>query len=167
MRNRRLIIINRPLTKMMTAVNSELLRKCSWRPGEKKCQCYARRQRHGPRGCAPLHFGDDYERSASISISSPRNRRATWIFALSFRALGKVILQVIDRRRKIPRLPPTLWACSCKRATRRAANQFSIAHRLDSLTSRSRDHGEHSELAWYLISQHPEVEQICLTSSPL
>ncbi|SRR6266702_1434398 len=66
-------------------------------------------------------LGDDYEQVGFhfdlLSEETARNMA----FARSFRALGNSILQVIDRRRKNP-APLTLWACSCGRATRRAAN---------------------------------------------
>src|ERR1035438_6079727 len=93
----------RPSTELITAVNTELLRR--WQQAAQKNESVnVTRDVSGMALEVVLRFifGDDYERVGShfdlLSQEPARNME----FASSFRALGKVILQVIDRRRKDP-----------------------------------------------------------------
>jgi cytochrome P450 len=108
-------------------------------------------------------FGDDYERVGShfdlLSQEPARNME----FASSFRALGKVILQVIDRRRKDPATSTDALGMLMQARDAQSGQLMQDSQLIDEiLTLIVAGHETTASTlnwTWYLISQHPQVEQ--------
>jgi cytochrome P450 len=153
-----------PSTKLISAVNTELL---------KKWQLAARRNKsvNVTRDVSAMAleivlrfiFGDDYEwvgfHFDLLSQEPARNME----FALSFRALGKVIVQVIDRRRKDSVASTDVLGMLMQARDPQSAKPMEDTQLVDEiLTLIVAGHETTASTlnwAWYLISQHPEVEQ--------
>jgi cytochrome P450 len=153
-----------PSLKLITAVNAELLRK--WQlAAEKNESVNVTREISGTVLEVTLRFifGDDYGRVAShfslLSEESARNME----FALSFRALGRIILEVIDRRRKDSAISTDVLGIVMQAHDPQSGQLMSDALLIDEiLTLIVAGHETTAgtlNWAWYLISQHPEVEQ--------
>ena len=151
-------------TKMITAVNVELLRK--WQLAARRNESVnVTRDVSGMALEVVLRFvfGDDYEWVGChfdlLSQEPARNME----FAYSFRALGKVILQVVDRRRK-DRATPTDVLGMLMQARDPQDGKFMpdgqlIDEILTLIVAGHETTASTLNWAWYLISQHPEVEE--------
>ena len=151
-------------TKLIMAVNTELL---------KKWQLAARRNEsvNITRDVSSMAlevvlrfiFGDDYELVGSdfnlLSQEPARNME----FACSFRALGKIILQVIERRRKDNATSTDALGMLMQARDPQSGQSMQDSQLIDEvLTLIVAGHETTASTlnwAWYLISQHPEVEQ--------
>ena len=151
-------------TKVITAVNVELLRK--W-------QLAARRNENVnvTRDVSSMAlevvlrfiFGGDYERVGCHFDLLSREPARNLEFARSFRALGKIILQVIDRRRKNPAIPTDVLGLLMQARDPQAGKFMPDSQLIDEiLTLIVAGHETTASTlnwTWYLISQHPEVEE--------
>jgi len=153
-----------PLTKMITAVNSELLRK--WQlAARRKESVNVTRDVSGMALEVVLRFilGDDYERVGFHFDLLSQEQARNMEFALSFRALGKVILQVIDRRQKDPATFTDALGMLMQARDPQSGQLMQDRQLIDEiLTLIVAGHETTASTlnwAWYLISQHPEVEQ--------
>ena len=152
------------LAKLMTAVNSRLLRK--W-------QTAARRNEsvnitHDVSGMAlevVLRFilDDDYEQVGFHFDLLSQEKARDMAFARSFRTLGKIILQVIDRRRQDPAMSTGALGMLMQARDPQSGQLMQDRQLLDEiLTLIVAGHETTASTlnwTWYLISQHPEVEQ--------
>ena len=152
------------LAKLITAVNSRLLRK--W-------QTAARRNEsvnitHDVSGMAlevVLRFilDDDYEQVGFHFDLLSQEKARDMAFARSFRTLGKIILQVIDRRRKDPATSTGALGILMQARDPQSGQLMQDRQLLDEiLTLIVAGHETTASTlnwTWYLISQHPEVEQ--------
>jgi cytochrome P450 len=154
----------RPSTELITAVNTELLRR--WQQAAQKNESVnVTRDVSGMALEVVLRFifGDDYERVGShfdlLSQEPARNME----FASSFRALGKVILQVIDRRRKDPATSTDALGMLMQARDAQSGQLMQDSQLIDEiLTLIVAGHETTASTlnwTWYLISQHPQVEQ--------
>ncbi|MGA9978034.1 MAG: cytochrome P450 [Candidatus Sulfotelmatobacter sp.] len=153
-----------PLIKMITTVNSELLGK--WQLAARRNESVnVTRDVSGMALEVVLRFilGDDYERVGShfdlLSDEKARNME----FVSSFRALGKIILQVIDRRRKDPAASTDALGMMMRARDPQSGQSMEDRQLIDEiLTLIVAGHETTASTlnwAWYLISQHPGVEQ--------
>jgi cytochrome P450 len=151
-------------TKVITAVNIELLGK--W-------QLAARREesvnvtrdvsRMALEVVLRFIFGDDYEQVGShfdlLSHEPARNME----FASQFRALGKIILPVIERRRKGPTIPTDVLGMLMQARDPQDGKLMADSQLIDEiLTLVVAGHETTASTlswTWYLISQHPNVEE--------
>jgi cytochrome P450 len=151
-------------TKLITTVNKELLRK--WQLAARKNESVnVTRDVSNMALEVVLRFilGDDYELVGShfdlLSEEPARNME----FACSFRALGKIILQVIDRRRKNGTTPTDALGMLMQTRDPQSGELMKDGQLVDEiLTMIVAGHETTASTlnwAWYLISQHPEVEQ--------
>jgi cytochrome P450 len=150
--------------KMITAVNAELLKR--WQLAARRNESVnVTRDVSGMALEVVLRFvfGDDYESVGChfdlLSQEPARNME----FAYSFRALGKVILQVVDRRRK-DRATPTDVLGMLMQARDPQDGKFMpdgqlIDEILTLIVAGHETTASTLNWAWYLISQHPEVEE--------
>jgi cytochrome P450 len=107
-------------------------------------------------------FGDDYERVGChfdlLSQEPARNME----FASSFRALGKIILQVMDGRRKDSATSTDILGMLMQARDQQTGKSMADSQLIDEiLTLIVAGHETTAStlnLTWYLISQHPEVE---------
>lgn len=153
-----------PSTKLISAVNTELLKK--WQlaaRGNKSVNVTRDVSTMALEIVLRFIFGDDYEGVGFhfdlLSQEPARNME----FALSFRALGKVILQVIDRRRKDSVASTDVLGMLMQARDPQSAKPMEDMQLIDEiLTLIVAGHETTASTlnwAWYLISQHPEVEQ--------
>jgi cytochrome P450 len=151
-------------TKVISTVNVELLRK--WQLAARKNESVnVTRDVSGMALEVVLRviFGGDYERVGShfdlLSQEPARNME----FASSFRALGKIILQVIDRRRKDPATPAdmlgTLMHARDPQDGKFMPDSQLIDEILTLIVAGHETTASTLNLAWYLLSQHPEVDE--------
>jgi cytochrome P450 len=152
-----------PSTKMIAAVNVELLRK--WElAAERNEGVNVTRDVSSMSLEVVLRFifGDDYERVSShfdlLSQEPARNME----FASSFRALGKIILQIMDRRRKDSATSTDVLGMLMQARDQQTGKSMADSQLIDEiLTLIVAGHETTAStlnLTWYLISQHPEVE---------
>jgi cytochrome P450 len=153
-----------PLTELITAVNSDLLRK--WRLAAQRNESVnVTRDVSGMSLEVILRFilGDDYERVGVhfdlLSQETARDMR----FAASFRALKKIVLQVIDRRRKQPATSTDALGMLMQARDRHSGalmedNQL-IDEILTLIVAGHETTASTLNWTWYLISQHPDVER--------
>jgi cytochrome P450 len=153
-----------PSTKMIAAVNVELLRK--WQLAAQRNESVNVTRDVSSMALEVVLrfiFGDDYDRVAHdfdlLSQEPARNME----FASSFRALGKIILQVIDRRRKDPSTSTDVLGMLMQARDQQTGKSMADSQLIDEiLTLIVAGHETTAStlnLTWYLISQHPEVEQ--------
>jgi len=156
-----------PLTKMFAAVNAKLLDK--WQLAARSNESV--NVTHDVSSMAlevvlRFIFGEDYDRVGFhfdlLSDEKVRNLD----FASSFRALGDVILQVVDQRRKEKRdLAASHDALSMLMQARDPDSGQSMPDRqlinevLTIIVAGHETTASTLNWTWYLISQHPEVEQ--------
>jgi cytochrome P450 len=153
-----------PLTKLITVVNSELLKK--WQLAARRNESVnVTRDVSGMALEVVLRFilGDDYERVGFHFDLLSQEQARNIEFALSFRALGKIILQVIDRRRRDPALSTDALGMFMQARDPQSGQLMEDCQLIDEiLTLIVAGHETTATTlnwAWYLISQHPEVEQ--------
>jgi cytochrome P450 len=151
-------------TQLITSVNTELLKK--WQlAAERNESVNVTRDVSSMALEVVLRFilGDDYELVGShfdlLSHEPVRNIE----FACSFRALGKMILPVIDRRRKDSVTAPDALGMMMQARDPQSGQPMPDGQLIDEiLTMIVAGHETTASTlnwAWYLISQHPEVEQ--------
>jgi cytochrome P450 len=151
-------------TKLITAVNTELLRK--WQLAAQKNESVnVTRDVSSTALEVVLRFvlGEDYELVGShfdlLSRESMRNME----FARSFRALGKIILPVIHKRRKSAAKSTDALGMLMEARDPKSGQLMQDGQLIDEiLTMIVAGHETTASTlnwAWYLISQHPEVEQ--------
>ena len=152
------------LTKMIAAVNSELLRK--WQLAARRNESVnVTRDVSGMALEVVLRFilGDDYEQVGFHFDLLSQEQARDMEFAFSFRALGKIILQVIERRRKDP--ATSIDALGMLMQARDPQNGQLMQDRqlideiLTLIVAGHETTASTLNWTWYLISQHPEVEQ--------
>jgi cytochrome P450 len=151
-------------TQLITAVNTELVSKWQQAAG-RNASVNVTRDVSSMALEVVLRFvlGEDYERVGShfdfISQEPARNME----FACSFRALGKIILQVIDRRRNDTATSNDALAMFMQARDPQSGQAMQDGQLIDEiLTLIVAGHETTASTlnwAWYLISQHPEVEQ--------
>ena len=153
-----------PLTKLITVVNSELLKK--WQLAARRNESVnVTRDVSGIALEIVLRFilGDDYERVGFHFDLLSQEQARNMEFARSFRALGKIILQVIDRRRRDPALSTDALGMFMQARDPQSGQLMEDCQLIDEiLTLIVAGHETTATTlnwAWYLISQHPEVEQ--------
>jgi cytochrome P450 len=152
------------LTKLFTAVNLGLLRK--WQLAAQRNESVnVTRDVSGMALEVVLRFilGDDYEQvGVHFDLLSQENTR-DMTFARSFRALGKIILQTIDRRRKDPAMSTDALGMLMQARDPQSGQLMHDRQLIDEiLTLIVAGHETTASTlnwTWYLISQHPEVEQ--------
>jgi cytochrome P450 len=151
-------------TKLITAVNTKLLRK--WQLAAQRNESVnLTRDVSSMVLEVVLRFilGDDYELVGShfdlLSQEPARNME----FAMSFRALGKIIRQVIDHRRKETATATDALGMLMQAHDPQSGQLMQDSQLVDEiLTLIVAGHETTASTlnwAWYLISQHPEVEQ--------
>jgi cytochrome P450 len=151
-------------TQLITAVNTELAGK--WQLATRRnASVNVTRDVSRMALEVVLRFvlGDDYERVGShfdfVSQEPARNME----FALSFRGLGKTILQVIDRRRRDTATSTDALGMLMQARDAQSGQSMQDGQLVDEiLTLIVAGHETTASTlnwAWYLISQHPEVEQ--------
>lgn len=108
-------------------------------------------------------FGSDYERVAThfdlLSVTPARDTQ----FASSFRALGKVILEIVEQRRKASTKCGGILNVLTQARDPHSGGSMPDGQLIDEvLTLIVAGHETTAStlnLCWYLISQHPEVEE--------
>ena len=153
-----------PLTKLITAVNSNLLR--NWMLTAERNESV-----NVTRDVSTMSleiilrfiFGEDYERVGFhfdlLSQETARDMR----FASSFRALRKIVLQIIDRRRgeaatSADTLGMLMQVHDRQSGASMDANQL-IDEILTLIVAGHETTASTLNWTWYLISQHPDVER--------
>jgi cytochrome P450 len=151
-------------TQLIAAVNTELAGK--WQlAAQRNASVNVTRDISSMALEVVLRFvlGEDYERVRShfdiISQEPARNME----FAVAFRGLGKIILQVIDQRRKDTATSTDALAMFMQARDVQSGQSMQDGQLIDEiLTLIVAGHETTASTlnwAWYLISQHPEVEQ--------
>src|SRR5580698_7268473 len=151
-------------TKLITAVNTNLLRK--WQLAAQRNESVnVTRDVSSMALEVVLRFilGDDYElvgfHFGLLSQEPARNME----FAVSFRALGKTILQVIERRRKDGTISAdalgSLMQARDPESGRLMQDSQLVDEILTMIVAGHETTASTLNWVWYLISQHPEVEQ--------
>jgi len=152
-----------PLTKLMTDVNAELLRK--WQLAAQRNESV--NVTHDVSGMSlqvvlRFIFGDDYDTVGSHFDLLSQEKARDMRFAYSFRALRKIMLEVIDRRRRRVTGADALGTLMQVR-DRQSGVLMEDAQLIDEiLTLVVAGHETTASTlnwTWYLISQHPEVER--------
>ncbi|MFZ3379741.1 MAG: cytochrome P450 [Candidatus Acidiferrales bacterium] len=153
-----------PLVKVIASVNSKLLEK--WRLAAEQNESVNVTQDVSHMALeVVLRFllGDDYDRTRSYFEILSEEKARDMAFARSFRALGKVLLQVIEQRRKNP--AALADALSLLMLARDPYNGQPMPDRQiidEMLTLVVAGHETTASTLnwlWYLLSQHPEVEE--------
>jgi len=153
-----------PLTKLIATVNSKLLGK--WRlAAERNETVNVTRDVSGMSLEVVLRFilGDDYDEIGFhfdlLSQETARDMR----FAYSFRALRKIVLQLIERRRKQPAASADALSMLLQARDRQSGASMEDNQLIDEiLTLIVAGHETTASTlswTWYLISQHPDVER--------
>ena len=152
------------LFKVIIAVNSGLLQK--WQSAAERNESV--NVTHDASSMAlevvlRFIFGEDYEEASAHFETLTVEQTRDMAFARSFRALGKVILQIINRKRKDP--APATDALGIMMQARDPQSGQLMPDRLlidETLTLLVAGHETTASTlnwTWYLISQHPEVAQ--------
>jgi cytochrome P450 len=151
-------------TKLITAVNAELLKK--WQLAARKNESVnVTRDVSSMALEVVLRFilGDDYELVGSHFDLLAHEPARNMEFALSFRALGKIILQVMNRRRKDAATSTDALGMLMEARDPKSGQSMQDGQLIDEiLTMIVAGHETTASTlnwAWYLISQHPEVEK--------
>ena len=152
------------LTKVIVEVNSGLLRK--WQLAAQRNESV--NVTHDVSGMAlevvlRFIFGEDYQEASSHFEILTVEQTRDMAFARSFRALGKVILQIVNRKRK-DSAPATDALGMMMQARDPQSGELMPDRQLidETLTLIVAGHETTASTlnwAWYLISQHPEVEE--------
>jgi cytochrome P450 len=149
---------------LITAVNTALLKKWQLAAGRNESVNVTRDvSRMSLEVVLRFIFGADYEQAGPhfdlLSQEPARNME----FATSFRALGKVIREVIDRRReKFAKSTDVLGALMEARDPQNGQlmhDEQLIDEILTLIVAGHETTASTLNWAWYLVSQHPEVEQ--------
>jgi cytochrome P450 len=154
----------RPLTKLITAVNSDLLK--SWQLAAQRNESVNVTRDVSAMAIEVVLrfiFGEDYERIGFHFDLLSHEKTRDMAFARSFRALGKIILEVIDRRRK-DRTSSTdalgmLMEARNPKSGQLMQDQQLIDEVLTMIVAGHETTASTLNWIWHLISQHPEVEE--------
>jgi cytochrome P450 len=151
-------------TELISAVNARLLRKWQLAASQNESVNVTR----DVSGMAleivlRFIFGKDYERVAThfdlLSAETARNPQ----FASSFRALGKIILEIIEERRRVPATCGGILDMLMQAREPHTGDSMPDSQVIDEvLTLIVAGHETTAStlnLCWYLISQHPQVEE--------
>ncbi|HUO17264.1 MAG TPA: cytochrome P450 [Verrucomicrobiae bacterium] len=151
-------------TKIITSVNSALLRK--WQLAAQKNESVNITRDISAMALEIILrflFGDDYDRVGSHFDLLTQEKARDMALARSFRQLGKIVLQVMEQRRK-GSAPSADALGMFMQARDPQTGQFMEDRQLvdEILTMVVAGHETSASTlswAWYLISQHPEVER--------
>jgi len=153
-----------PLAKLITRVNCRLLSK--WQLAARTNETVnVSRDVSGMALEVVLRFifGDDYEQVGSHFDLLTQEHARNMAFARSFRLLGKYILQVIERRRRNTATPNDALGLLMQARDPQSGQLMQDGQLIDEiLTLIVAGHETTASTlnwTWYLISQHPEVEQ--------
>jgi cytochrome P450 len=153
-----------PLMKMISGVNSALLGK--WQLAARRNESVnITRDVSNVALEVVLRFilGEDYDRVGCHFDLLTQEQARNMQFALSFRALGKTIRQVIDRRREHLGTPADALGMLMEARDPENGQLMPDTQLIDEILTLIVAGHETSastlNWAWYLISQHPEVEQ--------
>ncbi len=166
-----------PSAKMITAVNVELLRKWQLAAQRNKSVNVTRDvSSMALEVVLRFIFGDDYDQVGQYFDLLSQEPARNMEFASSFRALGKIILEVIDRKREDPPTSTDVLGMLMQSRDQQTGKLMPDSQLIDEiLTLIVAGHETTAStlnLTWYLISQHPEVERklsnelYTLTSTP-
>jgi cytochrome P450 len=157
-----------PLAKLITAVNLRLLGK--WQlAGRGNDTVNVTRDVSGMALEVVLRFifGDDFEQVGSHFDLLTQEQARNMAFARSFRLLGRIVLQLIDRRRKDAVASTDALGMLMQARDPESGQLMQDPQLIDEiLTMIVAGHETTASTlnwTWYLISQHPEVEQILST----
>jgi cytochrome P450 len=149
--------------KMIAAVNSKLL--ANWQLAAQRNESVnVTRDVSGMALEVVLRFilGEDYEQVGFHFDLLYQERVRNMEFAMSFRALGKMILQVIERRREKTATSTDalgmLMQARDPESGRLMENNQLVDEILTMIVAGHETTASTLNWAWYLISQHPEVE---------
>src|ERR1700722_1230203 len=152
------------LFKVIVAVNSRFLQK--WQSAARRNESV--NVTHDVSGMAlevvlRFIFGEDYEEASSHFEILTVEQTRDMAFARSFRALGKVILQIINRKRK-DSVPATdalgvMMQARDPQSGEPMPDRQIIDETLTLIVAGHETTASTLNWNWYLISQHPEVEQ--------
>jgi cytochrome P450 len=153
-----------PLIRLITAVNSRLLGRWQLAAQRNESVNVTRAV-----SCMALEvvlrfiLGDDYDGVGFHFDLLSQEQARNMAFAISFRSLGKIILQVIDRRRKHPTTSTDALSMLMQARDPQSGQLMQDRQLIDEiLTLIVAGHETTASTlnwTWYLISQHPEVEQ--------
>lgn len=153
-----------PLVQVIASVNLKLLEK--WRLAAEKNDCVNVTQDVSHMALeVVLRFllGDDYDRACSYFEILSQEKARDMAFARSFRALGKVLLEIIEQRRENPEdFAGALSICMQARDPhngRPMPDQQIIDEMLTLVVAGHETTASTLNWLWYLVSQHPEVEK--------
>jgi cytochrome P450 len=153
-----------PLTKLIAAVNSGLLGK--WQLAARRNESVnVTRDVSGMALEIVLRFilGDDYEKVGFHFDLLSQEKARDMAFARSFRALAKILLQVIDRRRKNPSTSTDALGMLMQARDPQSGQLMQDRQLVDEIftliVAGHETTASTLNWTWYLISQHPEVEQ--------
>ena len=153
-----------PMVKLIAAVNTKLLGKWELAARRNESVNVTRDvSRMSLEVVLRFIFGEDYERVGFhfdlLSQEPARNIE----FATSFRALGKIIREVVDRRRTEPATSSDALGMLLLARDPQSGQPMQDSQLIDEILTLIVAGHETSastlNWAWYLISQHPEVEQ--------
>lgn len=151
-------------TKLITAVNTKLLQK--WQLAAQRSESVnVTRDVSSMALEVVLRFilGDDYEQVGFHFDLLTQEPARNMEFAVSFRALGKVILQVIERRRKDTTVSADtlglLMQARDPESGRLMENSQLVDEILTMIVAGHETTASTLNWVWYLISQHPDVER--------
>lgn len=151
------------LTRLIVTVNCKLLKK--WLAAANKQTVNVTRDVSGVALEVVLRFilGDDYEQVGfHFNLLSEESKRDL-AFAQAFRPLGKVILQVAERRRKEASTSTDLLGMLMEARDRQSgepmADRQLVNEVLTLIVAGHETTASTLNWTWYLISQHPEVEE--------
>ena len=152
------------LVSVIASVNLKLLEK--WQLAAEKHECVNVTQDVSHMALeVVLRFllGDDYDRTRSYFEILSQEKARDMAFARSFRALGKVLLEIIEQHRKNP--ADFAGALSMLMLARDPHNgqlmpdQQLIDEMLTLVVAGHETTASTLNWLWYLVSQHPEVEK--------
>jgi cytochrome P450 len=154
-----------PLTRLILSVNSELLKK--WQLAAQRNESVNVTRDVSSMSLAVVLrsiLGDDYERIGFHFDLLSQEQARNIEFASSFRALGKIILQVVDRRRNQPATSTDVLGMLMQARDPKSGQLMDDRQLIDEiLTLIVAGHETTASTlnwTWYLVSQHPEVEHM-------
>lgn len=153
-----------PLVQVIASVNLKLLEK--WRLAAEKNDSVNVTQDVSHMALeVVLRFllGDDYDRTRSYFEILSQEKARDMAFARSFRALGKILLEVIEQRRKNPAgfagALSLLMQAHDPHDGQPMPDQQIIDEVLTLVVAGHETTASTLNWLWYLVSQHPEVEK--------
>lgn len=152
------------LTDMIAAVNVDLLRK--WQLAAQRSESVNVTQDVSIMALEVILrfiFGDDYDSVGFHFDVLSQEQARNMEFASKFRALEQVVIEVIDRRRRDPRTSADalgmLMQALDPQTGQLMQDRLVIDEVLTLIVAGHETTASTLNWAWYLVSQHPEVEQ--------